>query len=135
MPRERLDALIRGDDCLLCQAVKTDVMAAEYGHTVADLDFDRLRLSRNQYVRSNSVVICQLHVCEPHELAQGERAVFFEDMVCSARALERVFNPEKLNDLLRGNSIPHLHGHLVRRVLRRPDARPAHPTKRGSTTP
>lgn len=51
MPRERLDALIRGDDCPLCQPIETDVVPHEFGHTLVHPEFSRLRLSRNQYVR------------------------------------------------------------------------------------
>ena len=115
MPRERWDALVRGDGCPLCQAIATDVVADEYGHTVADLEFGRLRLSRNQYVKGYCVLICQRHVCEPHELTKDERTRFFEDIVRSAQALERVFRPDKMNYQLLGNSIPHLHCHLVPR--------------------
>ena len=87
MPREHWDALVRGDDCPLCQAIATDVVADEYGHTVADLEFGRLRLSRNQYVKGYCVLICKRHVCEPHELTKDERTRFFEDIIRSAQAL------------------------------------------------
>ena len=45
----------------------------------------------------------------------------------SAGALERVFDPDKLNDLLLGQSIPHLRGHLVPRYYG--DPTPDHPIR------
>ena len=115
MPRERWDALVRGDGCPLCRAVATDVLSGAYGHTVADLELGRLRLSRNQYVTGYAVLICKQHVREPYELTRDERARFFEDMVRSAQALERVFKPDKMNFEMLGNAIPHLHCHLLPR--------------------
>ena len=88
-------------------------MADEYGHTVADLDFGRLRLSRNQCVKGCCMLICKRHVCEPHELTKDERTRFFEDSVRGAQALDRLFKPDKPNYQLLGDSIPHLHCHLV----------------------
>ena len=82
---------------------------------VADLESGRLRLARNQYVRGYSVLISARHVREPYELADDESARFFADVVRAGRALDRVFSPTKLNFELLGNSVPHLHCHLVPR--------------------
>ena len=47
MPRERRDALSCSDGSPLCQAIATVDVIDKYGHPIADLDFGRLRLSRN----------------------------------------------------------------------------------------
>lgn len=57
------------------------------------------------------MLICKYDACESHELEQGERALFFEDLVDSAGALELVFKSEKLSYQRLGNSISHLHCH------------------------
>jgi diadenosine tetraphosphate (Ap4A) HIT family hydrolase len=43
----------------------------------------------------------------------------------AARALERVFQPVKMNFLMLGNAIPHLHCHLIPRFYG--DAAPGRP--------
>jgi len=36
-------------------------------------------------------------------------------MIDAAQAIERVFNPAKMNFQLLGNAVPHLHAHIVPR--------------------
>src|SRR5690606_22469458 len=75
----------------------------------------RLQLPRNQYVRGYCVLVAKKAVREPHEMYEHERRLFFEDMVNVGAALEKVFNPIKLNYEILGNSIPHLHVHIIPR--------------------
>lgn len=112
MPRERWDALVRGEDCPLCEAVAATVEEDEYGFTLADLSMTRVRLSADQFVPGYCVAICHRHVREPYELEPEERTLFFEDVMQLGLALERVFEPVKLNLELLGNSVPHLHCHV-----------------------
>ena len=46
---------------------------------------------------------------EPYHLELHERSAFFADMMDAAEALDRVFKPAKMNYLLLGNRVPHLH--------------------------
>jgi diadenosine tetraphosphate (Ap4A) HIT family hydrolase len=112
MPRERWDALVRGEDCPLCEAVASEAAEDEYGYTVADLPLTRVRLAADQFVPGYCVVICRKHVREPYELQPSDRTLFFEDVMRVGEALERVFEPVKLNFELLGNSVPHLHCHV-----------------------
>jgi diadenosine tetraphosphate (Ap4A) HIT family hydrolase len=112
MPRERWDALVRGEGCPPCAAVAATEPADAYGYTVADLDLSRLRLAANQSVPGYCVLICARHVREPYDLSVRERAIFFEDMMRAARALEGVFAPVKMNFEILGNAVPHLHCHI-----------------------
>ena len=138
MPLECWDALVRGDNCPLCDTVATDVVADEYPHTVTDVEIGRLRLSRNQYLKGYGVLICKRHVCTPRELARDERTLFFEAIVRSAQALERGVNPDKMNHQMLGNSVPHLRCHRVPRYCGdpapdqpiRPDVEQRHPSAR-----
>jgi diadenosine tetraphosphate (Ap4A) HIT family hydrolase len=112
MPRERWDALVRGEDCPLCEAVAATVAEDEHGFTVADLSMSRVRLAADQFVPGYCVAICRRHVREPYELERDERGQFFEDVMQLGLALERVFEAVKLNFELLGNSVPHLHCHV-----------------------
>jgi diadenosine tetraphosphate (Ap4A) HIT family hydrolase len=115
MPRTQWDALIRGEECPLCAECRSSEPINEYGYTITDLSLSRLRLARNQFVPGYCVLICAKHVQEPYHLTFEERSLFFDDMLRAAQAIERVFNPVKMNFQLLGNLVPHLHAHLVPR--------------------
>jgi diadenosine tetraphosphate (Ap4A) HIT family hydrolase len=65
------------------------------------------------------------HVAEPTELAEDEAAAYWLEVVHVARALEEHFQPVKTNYDVLGNSLPHLHTHLVLRYA--DDPRPGWP--------
>lgn len=115
MPHEQWDALVHGEGCPLCAEVVSTVQANEYGYTITDLNLSRLRLATNQFVTGYCVLISKRHVREPYDLSDGERSLFFEDMMYAARALERVFSPTKMNFQILGNAVPHLHCHILPR--------------------
>jgi diadenosine tetraphosphate (Ap4A) HIT family hydrolase len=117
MPREEWDKLASGDNPLVryANAPFDDVMITEYGYTVADLERSRLQLCRNQYVKGYCILVAKKAVREVHEMHEHERRLFFEDMVAVGAALEKVFQPIKLNYQILGNNIPHLHVHIIPR--------------------
>ncbi len=55
------------------------------------------------------------HVVEPTVLTAEEATGFWTEVMHVARAIEGRYRPRKLNYLILGNSIPHLHVHLVPR--------------------
>jgi diadenosine tetraphosphate (Ap4A) HIT family hydrolase len=57
------------------------------------------------------------HVVEPTELSAEEAAGFWADVARVARAVERRYEPRKMNWLVLGNGVPHLHVHLVPRFV------------------
>lgn len=65
------------------------------------------------------------HVVEPTELTNEEAVRYWLEVLHVARALEQHFHPLKTNYELLGNSLPHLHTHLVLRY--RDDPRPGRP--------
>jgi diadenosine tetraphosphate (Ap4A) HIT family hydrolase len=112
MPRERWDALVRGEGCPLCAELAADAAVTDEGYVVADLAVSRLRLSTHQSLPSYCVLICKQHVREPYELSPAQQLLFFEDMMRVGRALEHVFASVKMNFELLGNAVPHLHCHI-----------------------
>jgi diadenosine tetraphosphate (Ap4A) HIT family hydrolase len=121
MPREQWDALVRGENCPLCEAIALTESTNEYGITIADLSMGRLRLVANQGIKGYCVLICKTHVREPYELSPDERTLFFEDMMRAALALEKVFQPVKMNFEILGNACPHLHCHIKPRYYGDPE--------------
>ena len=55
------------------------------------------------------------HVGEPTALTTEELTGFWGDVMHVARVIEDRYQPRKLNYLILGNSVPHLHVHLVPR--------------------
>jgi diadenosine tetraphosphate (Ap4A) HIT family hydrolase len=55
------------------------------------------------------------HVAEPTELTAEEAAGFWHDVATAALAIEERYEPLKMNWMALGNSVPHLHVHLVPR--------------------
>ncbi len=61
------------------------------------------------------------HVADPTELTDAEAAEFDRAVRSVARAMERHYRPAKLNFLTLGNTVPHLHVHIVPRYPTDPD--------------
>lgn len=65
------------------------------------------------------------HVAEPTELTDAEAAAYGREVLRVGRALETALRPIKLNYDVLGNSVPHLHTHIVPRYA--DDPRPGWP--------
>ena len=117
MRREQWDKMVKGDNHLnrYANAPFEEVLVTDDGYSIADLERSRLFLKRNQYVRGYCILVAKKSVREPHEMYPPERALFFEDMIRVGEALEKVFNPIKLNYEILGNAVPHLHVHILPR--------------------
>ena len=75
-------------------------------------------LERNAVARGHSIVIFRdRHVADFTSLSGDEAAAYWQDVHAAARMIEQVFTPCHMNYQLLGNSVPHLHVHLVPRYL------------------
>lgn len=115
MPRKRWDELVRGEGCPVCDEIGSDEPVNARGYNVAELQVSRLQLQMNQYVPGYCLVIARQHVREPYELSQADQGAFFQDLLAASQAIEQTFGALKMNFYILGNSIPHLHCHLVPR--------------------
>ncbi len=128
MPRQRWEALVRGEGCPLCAELSQPDRPNSFGFPVADLDVSRLRLAANQAANGYCLLICHRHVREPFELAPEEQSRYWQDLMRAGRAIQTVFDPIKLNFQLLGNAVPHVHTHIVPRYYGDPaPARPLDP--------
>jgi diadenosine tetraphosphate (Ap4A) HIT family hydrolase len=66
-------------------------------------------------LRGYVCLVAKRHVREPFELPASERAVFWRDVDSVAAALDGGLRPDKMNYEIHGNTIPHLHVHLLPR--------------------
>ena len=73
-------------------------------------------LQRADVQRGYTIVIWRgRHVAEPTELADEEAARYWLEVLRVGRALEAHLRPVKLNFETLGNSLPHLHTHVMPR--------------------
>jgi diadenosine tetraphosphate (Ap4A) HIT family hydrolase len=83
-------------------------------------------LQRANIQRGYTIVIWRgRHVAEPTDLSEDEAARYWSELLHVGRALEAHLEPVKLNYDLLGNSLPHLHAHVIPRYA--DDPRPGWP--------
>ena len=116
--------LIRGIGCPMCESGRPDADA--YGVCIRHGTFCDAYLQRKDIQRGYTVVIWRgRHVTEPTELAKDEASGYWAEILSVSRALLAVYQPLKMNYETLGNSLPHLHTHLVPRYTE--DPRPGQP--------
>jgi diadenosine tetraphosphate (Ap4A) HIT family hydrolase len=91
-------------------------------------------LTRAAIQRGYAVVVWRgRHVAEPTELAPDEARDYWTEVLEVARAIEVHLHPVKVNYNVLGNSVPHLHTHIVPRYA--DDPRPGWPFPFPETDP
>jgi len=91
-------------------------------------------LTRAGIQRGYTIVIWRgRHVAEPTELSADEAGAYWADVLDVARALETHLRPVKTNYNVLGNSVPHLHTHVIPRYA--DDPRPGWPFPFPDTEP
>jgi diadenosine tetraphosphate (Ap4A) HIT family hydrolase len=113
-----------GDGCPLCDEGRPD--ATPHGVRFFAGEVCDAYLVRADIQRGLTVAVFRgRHVAEPTELTEAEGAKYGREVLAVGRALESAFAPVKLNYDLLGNSVPHLHTHIVPRYAE--DPRPGWP--------
>jgi diadenosine tetraphosphate (Ap4A) HIT family hydrolase len=108
------DQLIRGIGCEMCESDRLD--SDEYGVRILATKNTDAILQRAAVQPGYTLVIWRgRHVSEPTELAGQEASDYWLDVLMVARALMEYYRPIKMNYETLGNSLPHLHTHLVPR--------------------
>lgn len=105
-----MDIKIKGENCAYCEGGE---LLAKFGIPICDLRVSRLVLFKEQSKRGRCVVAYKDHVSEIVDITPEERNAFFEDVALAAKALHKVFAPDKLNYGAYGDTGCHLHMHLV----------------------
>lgn len=125
------DDLVRGIDCPMCAGGRPE--QDEYGVRIRQTQRTDAYLQRADIQRGYTLVIWRgRHVTEPTELNDWEARDYWNDVLTVARALMKYYRPLKMNYETLGNSLPHLHTHLVPRF--HADPAPGRPFPLGSPT-
>lgn len=105
-------------DCLYCQNNETlhDLMIE-----VAQLSVSRLFIFKEQTYHGRCLVAYNKHVDDLNLLSDEERNAFMADVVRATRAMQKVFNPDKINYGAYSDTLSHLHFHLIPKYIDGPD--------------
>jgi diadenosine tetraphosphate (Ap4A) HIT family hydrolase len=103
-----------GVGCPMCAQGRPE--ETDYGVRIFAGDVSDAYLQKAAVQRGYSIVIWRgRHVAEPTELDEDEAATYWRELLRVGAALERHLEPVKLNYELLGNSLPHLHTHVMPR--------------------
>jgi diadenosine tetraphosphate (Ap4A) HIT family hydrolase len=97
--------------------------AEVYQHTALGVGFHKIHelptglavLLHDQYYPGYTLVIANTHATELYHLPEHESTQYLKDMLRVANAMATVFQPQKMNYERLGNTVAHLHWHLVPR--------------------
>ena len=107
---------MRGEACPMCESGRVD--ETPHGIRFFNGEWSDAYLGREGPARGYAYVIWRgRHVAEPTELTAAEATGYWQEVLHAARAIERHFEPCKMNYQLLGNGVPHLHTHLIPRYL------------------
>lgn len=88
---------------------------------LAELSVSRAFIFKEQTYRGRCLVAYKDHVNDLNELSDDERNAFMTDVCRVTRAMQRVFNPEKINYGAYSDKLSHLHFHLAPKYVDGPD--------------
>jgi len=117
----------RGENCPMCAQGRPE--ETEFGIRVYRSDTSDAYLQKADVgQRGYCIVIWRgRHVAEPTQLSNTEAGLYWDDVLRVARGVELHYVPAKLNLMMLGNSLPHLHTHIVPRYV--DDRDPGHPPR------
>jgi len=104
--------------CLYCTNNQTlhDLMIE-----ICPLSVSRAFLFKEQTYRGRCLVAYNGHVNDLNELSDDERNAFMSDVARVTRAMQKAFNPEKINYGAYADTLEHLHFHLAPKYVGGPD--------------
>ena len=116
--------MLQGNGCPLCKEGRPD--ETKGGVRFFEGEVCDAYLRRTDIQRGLTIAVWRgRHVAEPTELTEDEWMLYWREILLVGRALIEVMKPVKLNYNLLGNSVPHLHTHIVPRY--KDDPKPGWP--------
>lgn len=105
-------------ECLYCQNNETlhNLMIE-----VAELSVSRLFIFKEQTYRGRCLVAYKDHTDDLNLLTDDDRNAFMADVARVTRAMQKVFNPAKINYGAYSDTLSHLHFHLIPKYVGGPD--------------
>jgi len=108
---EEWAVLNAADGCGMC--ADAHLHSNPHSILIASTDTTHLRLARNQAHAGYGLVILREHHTDLADLAPGQLAAFWRDVQRAGRAIGAALEPRKIDYLVMGHRMPHLHCHLL----------------------
>ncbi len=97
-------------ECLYCQR---NELQKSLMIKICDLSVSTLFLFKEQSHPGRCIVAYNNHINELFELDDNERNAFMADVCRTAKAIQKVFSPTKINYGAYSDKLAHLHFHIV----------------------
>lgn len=108
---------IRNDpNCKICMKVWPPS-----DHFIGVVGVTQAYLFEDQYFSGWTVLVLPEHRTELYDLPREERIQLIDEVSRVGEALTHVFTVRKINSELLGNQVPHIHWHIIPRLLTDPD--------------
>ena len=105
-------------ECLYCQSNETlHSLMIE----IAQLSVSRVFIFKEQTYHGRCLVAYKDHVDDLNLLSDDVRNAFMADVAKVTRAMQKVFNPAKINYGAYADTLEHLHFHLIPKYVDGPD--------------
>ena len=102
-------------DCFVCERIE-QTRRGENPYLVRELETGYVVMGDIQRLPGYALFLCKRHACELHELEPEYRRQFLWEMSLAAEAVDRAFQPDKLNyELLGTGKGVHMHWHIFPR--------------------
>lgn len=102
--------MVYDENCSYCAE---GALLDAFGIKIGELPMSKVILFKEQSHRGRVIVACKKHVDDITQLSKEDRIQFMEDVNHVAEILHEVFHPDKINFGAYGDTMHHLHFHLV----------------------
>ena len=96
-----------------CSYCSEGALLDAFGIKIGELPMSKVILFKEQSHRGRIIVACKRHVDDITQLTKEERIQFMEDVNHTAEIMHELFHPDKINFGTYGDTMHHLHFHLV----------------------
>ncbi len=96
-----------------CSYCSEGALLDAFGIKIGELPMSKVILFKEQSHRGRIIVACKRHVDDITQLTKEERIQFMEDVNHTAEIIHELFHPDKINFGAYGDTMHHLHFHLV----------------------
>lgn len=98
---------VQEEDCLFCR-----LLAADDANIVRRMEAGTLVIDVDQRYRGKLTLVADRHVEDFDEFEGEEAAAFMRDLRRSIGVVKLALRPDKLNYMILGNVVTHLHWHI-----------------------
>ncbi|MGE0474062.1 MAG: HIT family protein [Nitrospirales bacterium] len=90
-------------------------------HFICEMGLTKAYLFEDQFFPGWTILVLKDHRTELFELTQEARGRLMEEVSRMGKALSQIFKARKINSELLGNQVPHIHWHVIPRLMADPD--------------